>query len=140
MRKQKRKFGYDPKRCFEALTINGTTVVFPEILKSKYGLSYEEIDFLKGLLILKDYELLPVRVDGVKNGEKVIAPPISVAVFDLYYGVQIQLEMETQKSNAFFSAIGITGVTYINAELELKKSLAKSIFKKVSPELFSKCF
>ena len=39
MRKQKRKFGYTSKRCFEALTINGVTVVYPEILKSKYGLS-----------------------------------------------------------------------------------------------------
>ena len=80
------------------------------------------------------------RYRGVKNGKNVFAPPISVAVFDYYYGAQIQLEMETQKNNDFFSVLGIADVKYINAEIELKMSLAKSIFKKVSPELYSRCF
>ena len=76
----------------------------------------------------------------VENGEKVLAPPIAVAVFDLYYGIQIKLEMEAKKCNDFFSALGIEDINYIDTELEMKKSFAKSIFKKVSPELFSKCF
>lgn len=133
MRKQKRKSDYQSNNELEALTVNGVTIVNPKRLAEKYNLTIEEILFLKELTIFKEYEYLPVRKDGVKTGKKVFAPPISVATFDYYYGVLISYENGLHAFYTMFNPWFYDGT-------ERNMELAKSIFKKVSPDLYSQCF
>ncbi|WP_111308853.1 hypothetical protein [Confluentibacter sediminis] len=138
MRKIKDKFDYDPMEDYIRLKAKGTLDLVPEDLKENYNLTDGEINLLRNLMIFKEDELLPIRVDGELNGEKVLAPPISVAVFDFYYGAKIFEEKEKELS--VFNYLGFEVINFIDAETKIKMNLAKSIFRKVSPQLYSQCF
>lgn len=134
MKKQKRKFGYNTRKKSDASTTNAVNVICSKQLKKEYGLSNDEIKFLSALEIFEKHEFLPMRVNGVMNGKKVIAPPISVAVFDFYYGAK------RLKNDGVLAILGMFNSAYYSSEIEMQMSLSKSIFKKVSPELYQLCF
>src|SRR5690606_2325076 len=108
MRKIKDKFDYDPKGDYIRLKAKGTLDLVPEELKDNYNLTDEEIDLLGKIEIFKESEFLPVKENGHRTGERVSAPPISVALYDLYYGAKRILEAKPflDMLNSYSTGIG----------------------------------
>ncbi len=131
MNKQKRKFGYGKVVILHKIKIN------PNVLIKKYGLISDEIILLSQSKIFDKNEFIPTRTNGIKNGQFVEANPISVAAYDLYYGMKKILNNGVQISNNF---IVYKNVVFNLLQTKANMNLAKSIFNKVSPHLYSKCF
>lgn len=92
-------------------------------LLQDFGITMDEIFLLTKLFYFPDNELVPIVINGIKQREWIEVDPICVAVYDFYYGAKIALSR-----NMGFD------------DTEMKMELAKSFFKKYSPEKYIHCF
>jgi len=137
MNKQKNSFGYNQKKYLSSVKNLTKVKIDSNQLMKKYGLTIDEIKLLNQLEVFDKCEVIPTRTNGIRNGGSVLAHPISVAVFDYYYGSQIALNNGILISNNLY----ICGNDVFNLlATKSNMNLAKSIFNKVSPHLYSKCF
>ncbi|MFC4818107.1 hypothetical protein [Flavobacterium sp. GCM10023249] len=137
MNKQKSSFGYNQKKYLSSVKNLTKVKIDSNQLMKKYGLTIDEIKLLNQLDVFKQYENIPTRTNGIKNGKFVEAHPISVAAYDLYYGMHKILNNGVQISNDY---IIFGNLAFNLLETKSNMNLAKSIFNKVSPHLYSKCF
>jgi hypothetical protein len=137
MNTQKSSFGYNQKQYLNLLKNLTKVKINSNRLMKDYSLTLNEIYFLNQLDVFEQYEDIPTRTNGIRNGGRELAHPVSVAVFDFYYGSQIILEKCIPLNNC----LSIWGNRIFNpTNTKINMGIAKSIFKKVSPDLYSKCF
>ena len=137
MNKHNNSFGYNQKKYLNSVKNLTKTKINSAKLMKDYGLTIDEIKFLNQLEVFDKYEVIPTRTNGERNGGYVLAHPISTAAFDYYYGAQTTLKNGIQISNNFYVW---ENTIFDLIETTNKMNIAKPIFNKVSPHLYSKCF
>lgn len=137
MNTQKSSFGYDQKKYLDSVKNLTRAKINSNHLMKKFGLTIDEIKFLNQLEVFEEYEEIPTRTNGIRNGGHELAHPLSVAVFDFYYGTQIILKESIPINNHFYVW---QNKIYNMTQTTIKMGMAESIFKKVSPELYVRCF
>lgn len=137
MNKDNSSFGYNQKKHIDSVKNLTKVKIDSNKIMKNYSLTIDEIKFINQLEVFDKYEVIPTRTNGIRNGGSVLAHPISVAVFDYYYGSQITLNNGILISNNLY----IYGNEVFNLLVtKSNMNLAKSIFNKVSPHIYSKCF
>lgn len=92
-------------------------------LKEDLGITDEEIFFMTGLMFFPFNESVPTIKKGILQKKTILLDPICVALYDYYHGAEILLSRNV-----------------VRVDTEKKMKMAKSIFRKYSPENFIHCF